>query len=73
MADLGAFDECIETVIYDQFGRENIRGQYCNVDIRIVNDTSIEDFLRPAATLSHRRVSTRFFIWSIVSLDRKTY
>ncbi|CAN7989681.1 unnamed protein product [Ixodes pacificus] len=55
MADLGAFDECIETVIYDQFGREDIRGQYCNVDIRIVNDTSIEDFIRPAATLSHRR------------------
>ncbi|KAM7303472.1 uncharacterized protein ISCGN_013428 [Ixodes scapularis] len=55
MADLGAFDECVETVIYDQFGREDIRGQYCNVDIRIVNDTSIEDFLRPAATLSHRR------------------
>ncbi|KAG0428034.1 hypothetical protein HPB47_024966, partial [Ixodes persulcatus] len=55
MADLGAFDECIETVIYDQFGREDIRGQYCNVDIRIVNDTSIEDFIRPAATISHRR------------------
>ncbi|CAN8019003.1 unnamed protein product [Ixodes persulcatus] len=55
MADLGAFDECIETVIYDQFGREDIRGQYCNVDIRIVNDTSIEDYIRPAATISHRR------------------
>ncbi|CAN7992686.1 unnamed protein product [Ixodes hexagonus] len=56
MADLGAFDECVETIIYDQFGFEDIRAQYCNVDVRMVNDTSLEDFLRPVAMLSHTRI-----------------
>ncbi|XP_050049866.2 nose resistant to fluoxetine protein 6-like [Dermacentor andersoni] len=34
-ADLGAFDECVETVVRDSFGHEVTRGQYCNLDMRI--------------------------------------
>lgn len=33
--DLGAFDECLETVVHDNFGNEDSRGQYCNLDIRL--------------------------------------
>lgn len=33
--DLGAFDECLETVAHDSFGNEGSRGQYCNLDIRL--------------------------------------
>lgn len=30
-ADLGAFDECLETVVHDNYGLEVSRGQYCSV------------------------------------------
>lgn len=33
--DLGAFDECLETVVHDSFGHEVTRAQYCNLDMRI--------------------------------------
>lgn len=30
-ADLGAFDECLETVVHDSFGQEVSKGQYCSL------------------------------------------
>lgn len=54
-ADLGAFDECVETVIFDKYGLEKIRGQYCNFDVNIVGDNSIQEHLRPAALISNKR------------------
>lgn len=53
--DLGAFDECVETLTHDQFGNERIRGQYCSVYITVVNDTSFKEALIPAMSMSHPR------------------
>lgn len=38
--DLGAFDECLETVVHDSFGHEVTRAQYCNLDMRINKGSS---------------------------------
>ncbi|KAM7315541.1 nose resistant to fluoxetine protein 6 [Ixodes scapularis] len=54
-ADLGAYDECLETVVHDQFGNEKIRGQYCSIYIHVVNDTSFTEALIPAMVMSHPR------------------
>lgn len=57
-ADIGAYDECIETVIRDDFGRERVRGQYCNVHaVSRPNDTSMADGILEVAMISHRRVA----------------
>lgn len=42
-ADLGAFDECLETVVHDSFGHEVTRAQYCNLDMRIDKGSSFVD------------------------------
>ncbi|EEC03355.1 hypothetical protein ISCGN_014762 [Ixodes scapularis] len=55
-ADPGAFDECIETVFRDQYGIEQVRGQYCNFHVRMGDDRSIIEEIMPAALLSHRRM-----------------
>lgn len=56
-ADIGAFDECIETVALDEYGHEKIRGQYCVLQIKVGNDTSLIDGMLPAARMTHKRVS----------------
>lgn len=56
MADLGAYDECIETVVQDEYGGEKVRGQYCNVHISLGEDRSFVGELLPAFLLSHPRV-----------------
>lgn len=73
-ADIGAFDECLATVAYDQFGHERIRGQYCNLYFKPAttpnNDTSLIDLLLPAITMTHRRVSSTvemLWLWVKVS------
>lgn len=56
LSDLGAYDQCIETVIRDEYGNEKVRAQYCNVHIKVGgNDTSFLDHLDPALKISHRR------------------
>ncbi|CAN8019012.1 unnamed protein product [Ixodes persulcatus] len=55
-ADLGAFDECIETVVRDQYGIEKVRGQYCNFHVMMGDDRSMIEEIMPAALLSHWRV-----------------
>ncbi|XP_077536503.1 nose resistant to fluoxetine protein 6-like [Haemaphysalis longicornis] len=56
LSDLGAYDQCIETVIRDEYGNEKVRAQYCNVHIKVGgNDTSFLDHLDAALKISHRR------------------
>lgn len=55
-ADLGAFDECIETVVHDNFGLEKVRAQYCNFHVMMGGDRTLLDDIMPAALLSHWRV-----------------
>ncbi|KAG0435531.1 hypothetical protein HPB47_018434 [Ixodes persulcatus] len=58
-SDLGAFDECIETVEKDDLGAEKVRGQYCNLHVNVGNDTSVMQKLLPGFRHSHWRVLTR--------------
>lgn len=56
LADLGAFDQCVETVLTSDEGEETLRGQYCNVYVKSPHGdytTHIANITR----LSHRRVS----------------
>ncbi|KAH9360611.1 hypothetical protein HPB48_007568 [Haemaphysalis longicornis] len=55
-SDLGAFDECLETVALDEYGNEKIRGQYCSVYVFPPNDTSLVEALVPAMAMSHPKV-----------------
>ncbi|KAM7304444.1 hypothetical protein ISCGN_014344 [Ixodes scapularis] len=57
-SDLGSFDECLETIVHDEFGHERVRGQYCNVQLNILNDTSFAIAMAPAFRMSHRRAET---------------
>ncbi|KAH7979275.1 hypothetical protein HPB49_008930 [Dermacentor silvarum] len=56
LADLGAFDECVETLVRDDFGNEKIRGQYCNMYIPMTNDTQPVEYVAPALLMSHPRI-----------------
>ncbi|XP_037505113.2 nose resistant to fluoxetine protein 6 [Rhipicephalus sanguineus] len=54
LSDVGAFDECIETVVRDYYGRETARAQYCNVYLD-GNATEVLRYLTPAIIMSHPR------------------
>ncbi|KAL1438074.1 hypothetical protein MTO96_010416 [Rhipicephalus appendiculatus] len=54
-ADLGAYDECIETVERDEYGDVKVRGQYCNVHVSLGDDHSFIGDILPAFFYSHRR------------------
>ncbi|KAH6921090.1 hypothetical protein HPB50_027918 [Hyalomma asiaticum] len=54
-SDLGAFDECIETLASDNNGGEIARGQYCNVYVKMTNDTSFFDEMLPNFIMAHER------------------
>lgn len=56
LVDLGGYDECVETVIYDEYGNEDIRGQYCNMYVKMKNDTSLFDHIAPLINITNRRV-----------------
>lgn len=71
-ADIGAFDECLDTVVHDAYGRVRTRGQYCNLVIYVKNSTAMEsnvDFLSGALhpTLLYFK---NFFIMEDVALGR---
>lgn len=57
ISDIGAYDECVETVVHDQFGHVTVSGQYCNMYIKLTNDTSVLDHMMPAFLMTNRRVS----------------
>lgn len=55
LSDLGAFDQCVETLVHDQFGNEKVRGQYCNLYIPMNNDTRPVEYVASALRMSHPR------------------
>lgn len=55
--EMGAYDECLETIDYDKNGNEKIRLQYCTVYIGTRNDISVINLLRSAMRMTHPRVS----------------
>lgn len=55
--DLGAFDECVETVVRNQYGHETARAQYCNVVAYAGNKTDLEELFAAAMSLTHPRVA----------------
>ncbi|KAL1476536.1 hypothetical protein MTO96_036427, partial [Rhipicephalus appendiculatus] len=46
-ADMGAFDECLETAVLDGSGRVTSRGQYCNLMFYIRNATAWQKKMEP--------------------------
>ncbi|KAK8771994.1 hypothetical protein V5799_024760 [Amblyomma americanum] len=56
-AELGAYDECIETVVRDEDGAEKVRGQYCNMRLSITDEDSFLEEILPAIAFTHRRAS----------------
>lgn len=57
ISDIGAYDECIETVVHDKYGHVQTSGQYCNIYIKTVNDTSFLEHMLPAFLMTNKRVS----------------
>lgn len=55
-ADLGAFDECLETVLRDSFGNVIARGQYCNLLVFSKNGTAMESAILSAPEVLHPRM-----------------
>lgn len=55
MADLGAFDECVQTLVHDEFGNEKIRGQYCNLYLPATNNTELVEYGASGLVMSHPR------------------
>ncbi|KAL1438075.1 hypothetical protein MTO96_010417 [Rhipicephalus appendiculatus] len=57
LAEIGAYDECIETVVHDEHGVEEVRGQFCNVHVMLGDDLSFVDNVVPAFMFSHKRAA----------------
>lgn len=55
-ADLGAFDECLETVVRDNAGEVSVRGQYCSLLAYAKNNTDVEEYILPAIEMTHPRI-----------------
>ncbi|KAH7980628.1 hypothetical protein HPB49_017746 [Dermacentor silvarum] len=55
-ADLGAFDECVETVLFNDYGEETARGQYCNLIVYPGNKTNLDDLISLAMQFTHPRL-----------------
>lgn len=55
ISDIGAYDECIETVVHDKYGHVQTSGQYCNIYIKTVNDTSFLEHMLPAFLMTNKR------------------
>ncbi|XP_037500896.1 uncharacterized protein LOC119374752 [Rhipicephalus sanguineus] len=56
LSDLGAYDECIETVVRDEYGGTKLRGQYCDVHVSVGDDNKSFDNLLPALLYTHRKL-----------------
>ncbi|OQR78921.1 nose resistant to fluoxetine protein 6-like [Tropilaelaps mercedesae] len=56
LSDLGAYDECLETVLHDKAtGEETLRGQYCNVYVKSIGEENLVGELKDITALSHPR------------------
>ncbi|KAL3197088.1 hypothetical protein MRX96_053922, partial [Rhipicephalus microplus] len=57
-SDPGAFDECVETVLHDPMsGRETLRAQYCNLQLRLTRDPSLMHELVASFRIGHPRLA----------------
>lgn len=56
LGDMGAYDECIETVIRNEDGLEKVRAQYCNLHVQSGGDGFFLEELLPALEISHKRL-----------------
>ncbi|XP_075539820.1 nose resistant to fluoxetine protein 6-like [Dermacentor variabilis] len=54
--DLGAFDECLETEIYDTYGDVLMRGQYCNLLVYNENSTAAEGKIQTFSNVLHPKL-----------------
>lgn len=54
-ADIGAYDECIETVVNDKYGHQMLRGQFCNFHVQMSESASVVEEMVPALMYSHPR------------------
>ncbi|KAH7957112.1 hypothetical protein HPB52_015373 [Rhipicephalus sanguineus] len=54
--DMGAFDECLETVVRDRNGNMLSRGQYCNLLVYVNNATAMQEMISTIADAMHPRV-----------------
>ncbi|XP_054919484.1 uncharacterized protein [Dermacentor andersoni] len=59
-ADMGAFDQCVETALFNDYGEETVRGQYCNLLVYHGNKTDLDDLISLAMQFAHPRVRQRF-------------
>uniref|UniRef100_A0A224Z361 Receptor mediated endocytosis n=1 Tax=Rhipicephalus zambeziensis TaxID=60191 RepID=A0A224Z361_9ACAR len=55
-ANMGAFDECLETVVPDKSGNLLTRGQYCNVVAYIKNGTAVKGAVEAMADILHPKL-----------------
>ncbi|KAK8759176.1 hypothetical protein V5799_003191 [Amblyomma americanum] len=55
-ADLGAFDECLETTVRDSDGEVSARGQYCSLLAFAKNNSDAENYILPAIEMTHPRL-----------------
>ncbi|KAH7957780.1 hypothetical protein HPB52_022662 [Rhipicephalus sanguineus] len=53
--DMGAFDECLRTLVRDSFGTVLSQGQYCNLLVYVNNGTAIEEMLQSFSDVLHPR------------------
>ncbi|KAL1413986.1 hypothetical protein MTO96_007801 [Rhipicephalus appendiculatus] len=56
LSDLGAYDECIETVVRDEYGTTKVRGQYCDVHLSILDQEMFDQIALPAMVDYNKRV-----------------
>ncbi|XP_075550082.1 uncharacterized protein LOC142583457 [Dermacentor variabilis] len=56
-ADIGAFDECIATVVRDSYGHEVSHGQYCNLLVYAKNSTNWGRTIEKILSIMHPKAS----------------
>ncbi|KAH8038546.1 hypothetical protein HPB51_001810 [Rhipicephalus microplus] len=55
-ANMGAFDECLETVVHDKSGNLITQGQYCNVIAYIKNGTAVKTTVEALKDVLHPKL-----------------
>ncbi|KAH7983238.1 hypothetical protein HPB52_010348 [Rhipicephalus sanguineus] len=48
VSDLGAYDECIETVVQDEYGATKVRGQYCDIHLSAIDEELFDQIVVPS-------------------------
>lgn len=56
---MGAYDECIETVVQNKYGTTKVRGQYCDLHLSLGDDDAFLENLLPTLSYSHKKVSVQ--------------